>query len=756
MVTLLNVAPHGRTDDSGRPTRPTLIAILSGLLLVSTLAFGVSVVLRTPGEAVPWADTVAYNLPFLLAAAIAGLRGWHDRTQRGWLAMAMGLFLYALGGFAYDLAPVFGYSQDAPSIPDIFWLALLPLAFIAMLSLARERMRIAVGYTWLDALTVGAGTFAVAVRLIDARIGDDTAVPQLTTTVNGLYLLGDLVLLVMALVVIQIFLWRPPVAWWLLFAGIASFAISDGLYVIQTAMGTYTQGGLPDLGWPVSALFIGLAAAFDRGTRRYDRRDGKSSLIAPTIAIAASSVVLLSAPNPGIGWVPSIAAFVAVGLGLTRMILGVRDADRFAQRLRTAEADSLTGLLNRRGLAALSPRAIADRVVVMFDLDGFSDVNESFGHTAGDLVLIETARRLVSGIRVTDTVARVDGDEFIVLLQRVDSGEAIEIAESLIRRIEEPITVHNVQVPISACAGIARVAPGSGSLDEPIREAGLALTRAKAAGIGLVQTFDGEAGDRSAERLRLRADIREAIAAGGETFIPYYQPIVSLATGEVFASEALIRWAHGGRVLNPGTFLREAHLAGAMRQLTEMMLHRTLREMRTHHIVGAVTVNVTPDLLDVRLIPMIESALHASGSDPSQLIIEVTEDALVRDPDGARAVLDEVRSRGVRVLLDDFGTGWAGFSTLRDLAADGLKIDSSFVAGMNTDPTAMSIIRAIELVAGDLGAVLIYEGAEGEDTIERLRTVDGGYCQGFGIARPMPIEDLARWTHLRHSVGDSR
>ena len=694
MVTLLNVAPHGRTDDSGRPTRPTLIAILSGLLLVSTLAFGVSVVLRTPGEAVPWADTVAYNLPFLLAAAIAGLRGWHDRTQRGWLAMAMGLFLYALGGFAYDLAPVFGYSQDAPSIPDIFWLALLPLAFIAMLSLARERMRIAVGYTWLDALTVGAGTFAVAVRLIDARIGDDTAVPQLTTTVNGLYLLGDLVLLVMALVVIQIFLWRPPVAWWLLFAGIASFAISDGLYVIQTAMGTYTQGGLPDLGWPVSALFIGLAAAFDRGTRRYDRRDGKSSLIAPTIAIAASSVVLLSAPNPGIGWVPSSAAFVAVGLGLTRMILGVRDADRFAQRLRTAEADSLTGLLNRRGLAALPPRAIADRAILFFDLDGFSDVNESFGHTAGDLVLIETARRLVSGIRVTDTVARVDGDEFIVLLQRVDSGEAIEIAESLIRRIEEPITVHNVQVPISACAGIARVAPGSGSLDEPIRE--------------------------------------------------------------VFASEALIRWAHGGRVLNPGTFLREAHLAGAMRQLTEMMLHRTLREMRTHHIVGAVTVNVTPDLLDVRLIPMIESALHASGSDPSQLIIEVTEDALVRDPDGARAVLDEVRSRGVRVLLDDFGTGWAGFSTLRDLAADGLKIDSSFVAGMNTDPTAMSIIRAIELVAGDLGAVLIYEGAEGEDTIERLRTVDGGYCQGFGIARPMPIEDLARWTHLRHSVGDSR
>ena len=752
---MLNVARPGRTADSARPTRPTLIAILSVLLLATTLAFSLSVLLRAPGEELPWADTWAYNLSFLLAAAIAGLRGWRDRTQRGWLAMALGLFLYALGGFAYALAPVFGYSQDAPSVPDIFWFALLPLAFIAMLSLARERMRIAVRYAWLDALTVGAGSFAVAVRLIDARIGDETVVPQLTTTINGLYLLGDLVLLVMALVVIQIFMWRPPVAWWLLFAGIASFAISDGFYVVQTAIGTYAEGGALDLGWPLSALFIGLAAAFDRGTRRFDRRDGSSSLIAPTIAVAASAVVLLSSPNPGIRWVPSIAAFLTVGLGLARMILGVRDADRFAQRLRTAEADSLTGLLNRRGLAALPPRAIADRAILFFDLDGFSDVNESFGHAAGDLVLVETARRLVSGVRVTDTVARVDGDEFIVLLQRVDSAEAIEIAESLIRRIEEPITVHNVQVPISACAGIARVAPGSASLDEPIREAGLALTRAKAAGIGLVQTFEGEAGDRSAERLRLRADIREAIAAGGDSFIPYYQPIVSLATGEVFASEALIRWAHGGRILNPGTFLREAHLAGAMRQLTEMMMHRALREMRAHQVVGAVTVNVTPDLLDVRLAPMIESALAASGSDPSQLIIEVTEDALVRDPDGARAVLDDVRSRGVRVLLDDFGTGWAGFSTLRDLAADGLKIDASFVAGMNTDPTAMSIIRAIELVAGDLGAVTIYEGAEGEETIERLRTFDGGYCQGFGIARPMPIEDLARWTHSRHPAGET-
>lgn len=736
------------TGHDGR-ARPTIIAVLSALLLLSGLAFAASTLLREPGSRAPWADDGLYNLCFLLAAAIAALRGWNHRDQRGWLVMSVGLLMYAAGGLTYALAATLGLDPDTPSLADAFWLTFLPLAFVGLLMLTRERLRIAYAHAWLEALTVGFGAFAVAIAIVEAQLPADITGSATSIAVNSLYVLGDLVLLTVMLATAQAFNWRPPASWWLLFAGFALFALTDATYIVETANQTYVEGGALDIGWPASAVLIGLAAGFDQPRRTFDRREARVTLLAPSIALIAAGLVLLASPPASRHWVSTVAALVTLLLGVIRMNLAVRDTEAFAARIRAAEADPLTGLLNRRGLQALGPRSIHHHALVVLDLDGFTDVNESLGHAAGDLVLLEVAGRLSASVRTSDTVARLGSDDFAVLLERVDVAEAIPIAESLIRRIEQPITVHGIEIPISACAGIALVSTAADNLDDATREAAAALTRAKESGVGIVHAFDGAPGGRSVERLQLRGRIRDALTSAPEEFVPYYQPIVRLLTGEIYAVEALVRWHRGGQVLTPGMFLREVQHAGAMGQLTRLMLHRTLGELRNHGLPYAVTVNLTPELIDDALPAMLESALHDTESTADQLILEITEDALVRDPVRARRILEEVRGRGIRVLLDDFGTGWSGFSTLRDLTADGLKIDSSFVERMNDDSTAMSIIRSIEMVADDLGAVVIYEGAEGDATIQTLRQFESGYSQGFGIARPMPVQDLVRWSYLR-------
>jgi EAL domain-containing protein (putative c-di-GMP-specific phosphodiesterase class I) len=306
-----------------------------------------------------------------------------------------------------------------------------------------------------------------------------------------------------------------------------------------------------------------------------------------------------------------------------------------------------------------------------------------------------------------------------------------------------------VPLRITMCAGVAAAGGDAPTIDSMLRDADDALIRAKADGPGLVRVHSGGASERSQERLHRRTEIRAAFEAGGKDFLVYYQPIVRIEDQSVFAVEALVRWRHEGSVLPPGAFIQDLVQSGSMAALTKHMLATSLRELRDAGLDFAVTVNVPPELISDELIAQTTAAVRSTGSSNEQLILEITEESLMRSPETAARILNDLRSHGIRVELDDFGTGWSGLSSLRDLAVDGLKIDFSFVSRMITDSTARAIVHGVSAVASDLGILVIYEGVEDREVEELLRAEYAGCLQGYGIGRPMPIEDLVRWVELR-------
>jgi predicted signal transduction protein with EAL and GGDEF domain len=327
---------------------------------------------------------------------------------------------------------------------------------------------------------------------------------------------------------------------------------------------------------------------------------------------------------------------------------------------------------------------------------------------------------------------------------------ASKIAESLLVALERPLVLDGVPLFVTACAGVSTSMDPQVDLNSLFREAEVALYTAKEDGPGLVRCHDGRAGEQTAARLRMRAELRDDLADGGANFVMHYQPILSLGDGSMLAVEALVRWRHDGRLVPPGVFLPEVVRAGQMADLTRLVLHRSLEEMKGLPWTVPVTVNVPPDLMGQWIVDQAQVALVDVGVPADHLIVEITEEAIIRNPEEVANVLMTLRESGVRSLLDDFGSGWSGLSSLRDFIVDGLKIDASFVDRMTTDAAAMAIVHGVVGLADELGMVVICEGAETQETLAALKGFDRAYVQGFGSARPMPIEDLSRWMILGH------
>ena len=465
--------------------------------------------------------------------------------------------------------------------------------------------------------------------------------------------------------------------------------------------------------------------------------------------ILGATGVLLVPLEGSFAWVAKGIAVLAVIAAVIRMVLVVRRSVSLAEQLHIARADALTGLPNRRAVNALTREDLLGAVIVVFDLDGLNAINVEHGTSVGDAVLVQVGQRLRAAVRAIDTVARIGGDDFGLVLRDMEVAEAERFAESLVTLLEVEITAGASALQVSACAGVSSRAGDDGDAEQLLAEADAALKEAKKLGSGLVRTYSGATSERSQERLRIRAEIRESIRQGGAEFVPYFHPITSVADGSIFAVESLVRWHHEGKVWSPGMFIAEVEQSGSMAALTQHMLRTSLSQLRAAGLQCPATVNVPPDLVNADLPGIVQDAIEASGSRPSQLIVEITEDAIMRNPRLAAAVLHEVRSAGVRVLLDDFGTGWSGLSSLRDLVVDGLKMDGSFIHGIVSDFTTSSIVRSVADLAARLGLVVIYEGVEDPALLAEVDTFADGYIQGFAISKPMPIADLTRWVRVR-------
>ncbi len=429
-----------------------------------------------------------------------------------------------------------------------------------------------------------------------------------------------------------------------------------------------------------------------------------------------------------------------------------RARSRAAARLaHQALHDPLTGLPNRTLLAEHLQAALAratrrqEPVVLLYlDLDDFKVVNDSLGHRAGDQLLLAVARRLRECLRPGDTTARLGGDEFTVLLADLTSThEAIEVAERLRERLRAPFALDGHRIVVDASIGIADSASGGATAEELLRSADLAMYEAKRQGKAGHQVFASAMDQRARRRLELEADLRAAL--DHQEFQLYYQPILDLDTGVIFQLEALVRWQHPRRgLLLPAEFISLAEDTGLIVPLGAWILAEACRQAavwqgRHHRRPLGVSVNLSArQLRQPDLAAQVAQTLAETGLDPGRLRVEITESSMVQDPEVAIATLRALRKLGVHLAVDDFGTGFATLSSLKQLPVDGLKIDRSFVDGLGRDAQDTAIVHAVIAFAKMLGLYVTAEGIETAEQLEQLRALGCEHGQGYYFAKPLP------------------
>jgi diguanylate cyclase (GGDEF)-like protein len=426
--------------------------------------------------------------------------------------------------------------------------------------------------------------------------------------------------------------------------------------------------------------------------------------------------------------------------------------------------DGLTGLPNRRMLderlrlaVERSERDGHSFALLFVDLDGFKPVNDSFGHRFGDDVLREMAHRLTSQLRAIDAVARVGGDEFVILLENQGDADAIaRIARRVIDDVSAPVRggdEGNLQeVRLSCSIGIARF-PRDGAADQLLVQADAAMHAAKRAGGSDFTFYEPHMSARAKEQLELQRDLRQALMREGELEL-YYQPKVSARDGSLTGVEALTRWRHPQRgLLGPGIFIPVAERFGLINALGDWVIEQACIQAVSWRDQGqplAVAVNLSVhQLRQADLAERTGVVLKKHGLDPALLSFEVTESVAMEDTGHTLRVFEQLSEIGIQLSIDDFGTGYSSLSYLRQLDADQLKIDQSFVRDLEHSADARAIVQAVVSLAHALGLTVVAEGVETEGQRDILAGLDCDELQGYFYARPMPAADLAQWRQRR-------
>lgn len=413
-----------------------------------------------------------------------------------------------------------------------------------------------------------------------------------------------------------------------------------------------------------------------------------------------------------------------------------------------AHHDGLTGLANRtlmndRLSQALSyaNRRTGQVAVLALDLDSFKNVNDTLGHAAGDNVLMQTADRLRQSVRSGDTIARIGGDEFIVIqTDTIQPNGAAEAAQRIIEALSRPLVYAGTTLQLGTSVGISIYPDDSDSANSLLTSADLALYRAKADGGGTYRMFEPEMDARFRERRELEHDLREAIAEEQLTLV--FQPQLSCATGEVTGFEALARWQHPVRgAVPPSIFIPLAEELNLIGVLGAWALEQSCKTAASWPDNVRVAVNVSAaQFQGDRLPELINDVLRRTNLPATRLEVEVTETLLIDDPGQAESTLRQIRAMGVHVALDDFGTGYSSLSYLLRFPFSRVKIDKSFVQALGEDPGALSIVEAILAMARSLGMDVVAEGIETECQLTILRSRQCAHVQGFLLGRPMPPE----------------
>ena len=525
-------------------------------------------------------------------------------------------------------------------------------------------------------------------------------------------------------------------------AGVGLFALQAAGLAWLVAMGAVTPGAAWALaGWVVFGTSVATAAAWWAGRRIVHRLERLGTHISRIHAGEYRHACRSDDPDE-IG---------ALGRRLNRMREAI--AEREHRILNLALYDSLTQLPNRTLLIDRIGQAIRDAqrykrefALLMMDLDRFKLVNDTMGHGVGDEMLREVARRLCATVRDSDTVARLGGDEFMVLLTG-GRETATEIATRIERALHEPMRVDGETLDVGASIGIAHYPIHGQDVELLMRHADIAMYQAKRQQGGWV-VFDGV--DRESERshLSLLGDMRRALERG--EYEIDWQPRLALATGRVIGLEGLVRWNHPSRGrLQPGDFIAFAEETGFVREITRWVVAAGVRQAAQLVREGLdLHVSLNVSALDVQQRDFAQDVAHAlqtAGLDPARLVLEITESGVVADLGDALAALHALAASGVRLSVDDFGTGYATLAQLQQLPVHELKIDRSFVSGMCENRGSEAIVRATVDLARKLGLSVAAEGVETLKELKALQALGCDEAQGFFIAKPLRTEEVGAW-----------
>jgi diguanylate cyclase (GGDEF)-like protein len=764
-----------------RPDR--LARLLWAALATSVAVFVVGVLTRTPGVPSVFYDLGIYNTVYAAAAALCWRAAAGARVELlAWRCVAAAMAINVAGNLYFTLVLSRAEDPPYPSLADAFYVGYYPLLYVAVVLLARARVRAFHTSMWLDGVVGGLGAAGIALATVLGPALHLSDGRMAVVMVNLAYPLADLLLLVLLFGTCAVLGLRADRTLLWMGAGLVLTLSADLGYLVQDSAGTYTEGGALDLLWLLATAATAAGAhsrsqvtaehsadpsAAEPGTGRDASRIGWRVLAVPGVANAASLILLT------VGWgdrLPLAAGICAAGCAIAaaaRTVFTFHEIRDLPEARRQARTDELTGLANRRALYDQcdrlldSPSRSAPVALLLLDLDGFKEINDSLGHHAGDQLLAMVGQRLTPALRPADVLARLGGDEFAALLPHTDVDGALAVAAALQEHLAAPFTVEGVSLHVRGSIGIATGPVPAATRSELLRCADVAMYQAKTTSDGdrgAIAVFAPDPGTPTGDRLRTTEELRVALTDG--QLLVHLQPQVDLATGIPVGAEALVRWQHPTRgLLYPGAFLDHVDRAGLQRQLADTVLDLALAAAAGWWHDGIqvpVSVNLSPaNVTDLQLPAKLEAVAAQHGVPLSALTVELTEHTLLNDPDRARTVLLELRSAGVGVSIDDYGTGYSSLAYLRHLPADELKLDRAFTADLDTDPNAVAIIRHTVALAHDLGLGVVAEGIETAHVADVLTTLGCDTGQGYHLARPMPAADFSSWLAGRRPRADA-
>lgn len=767
---------------TGRP-RHTLWVPLSAPIGV-TLALVVLLAAAGGGGTVGLLDDL---MIFGLSAYAALCCAWaakaaQERIRTAWTVMTVAVGAWAVADLIWLLCEYVLHVEPFPSPADAFYLVFSVLAVPALLmmgsyhraSLWHVTLRIA-----LDGITVALCLFLLAWIFALRTVYDAYHDHKLELALALFYPLADIVILAVAVAVWARADARQRTVLGLLVLAFLATTITDSAFAHLVAEGRYATGSLIDIGWAVALAAISAAALVSRRTPP-PRMEAVS--VPSATALWAPYVPLLLAGTIGPAAVMSGLERVIVPVIVTAVCL--RQAVAAFENRRWARAaadqalqDPLTGqangalVLDRLTHAiVLHAREGRPVMVAALDLEDFAFVNDNLGHPAGDLLLVHAGRRIAEALRPGDTVGRPGGDEFVLLLEG-DLDESWHVLRGVIAAFDEPFTVDGQHVSMRCRVGVAVAASDDRDVTAEIlmRRAEAAVLAAKRSHSSRLRTFDadmasgGEADvtrndDRAsvagAAKVRLLAELRHAVDHGELDLA--YQPKVDLRDGSIVGVEALLRWPHPelGQ-LQPEVFMPLVRQHNMIRPVTDLVVEKVLDDAARWCGAGIrmpVALNVlAPSLRDTRLPTALAAALGKRSLPANLLTVEITEDLVINDLSLVTGVLQQLRDHGIRVAIDDFGSGYSALSYLRDLRIDEIKLDRSFIAAVTTNPRAATVVRAVIDLTHGLGMVVVAEGIEETATAEWLRDSGCDVGQGYLFGKPSDPGDIPNLVGLAHS-----